>query len=71
MMDKQNDVIDVVGFTLEEGKEILQRAGFSVRIISTSSPTGNRARVLRQRVIANGEIELTIGYEYYKDPAME
>lgn len=71
MMDKQDDVLDVVGFTLDEGKQILQRAGYRVRIISTSSPTGNRARVLRQRVIGNGEIELTISYEYYKDPAME
>ncbi|HHW28233.1 MAG TPA: hypothetical protein GXX21_01555 [Syntrophomonadaceae bacterium] len=69
-MDKQED-LDVVGFTLDEGKQILQRAGYSVRIKSSSNPTGNRARVLRQRVIGNGEIELTISYEYYKDPAME
>ncbi|MDR9757557.1 MAG: hypothetical protein ACN4A7_00790 [Thermacetogeniaceae bacterium] len=70
-MDKKEDMVNVVGFTLNEGEQILQRAGYSVRIKSTSSHTGNRARVLRQRVIGNGEIELTISYEYYKDPAME
>ncbi|MGB4042644.1 MAG: PASTA domain-containing protein [Thermacetogeniaceae bacterium] len=70
-MDKQEDVPDVIGFTLDEAKQILQRAGLCVRIKSTSSHTGNRARVLRQRVIGNGEVELTISYEYYKDPAME
>lgn len=70
-MDLQEKVPDVIGFTLNEGKQILQRSGYTVRIKSTSGHTGNRARVLRQRLIGNGEIELTISYEYYHDPAME
>lgn len=54
-------MISVVGLVLEEAERMLGEAGFTVRRKQTRSRKGvdgNEARVVRERFLPGGEVEL-------------
>lgn len=64
-------VPDIEGYLLPEACRVLQQAGLQVEIITTGNSRPNRSRVLRQRQLNANLIELTQGYELYKDPSID
>lgn len=60
-------MISVLGLSLEEAARLLQEAGFAVKLTETRSRkglAGNEARVVRQRILNSGEVELV--YSVFK-----
>jgi hypothetical protein len=70
MTDKE-EIPDVIGFTQEEGCLILQKGGYRVDFKYTCGHSNKRSRIVRQRLLETGLIELIICSEYYNDPAIE
>ncbi|MCS7235675.1 MAG: PASTA domain-containing protein [Armatimonadota bacterium] len=60
---------DVVALPLEEALAALQKAGWQVRVRTTSpprsAPGGGVQRVVRQRATAANEVELVVAWERY------
>ena len=60
-------MISVLGLPLEEAERLLREAGYTVKRVETRSRkgvNGNEARVVRQRSLDSGEIELV--YSVFK-----
>ncbi len=54
-------MISVVGLELEEAARLLKEAGYPFKLTQTRSRKGvdgNEARVVRQRLLSSGEVEL-------------
>lgn len=71
MMGKKEQVPDVVGLTQEEGCLILQRGGYHVDLKYTYFQNKSFTRIVRQRVLKKGTVELVISDEYYNDPTIK
>ncbi len=60
-------MISVLGLDLEEASRLLREQGYTLRLTQTRSRKGvegNSARVLRQRTLSSGEVELV--YSIFK-----
>jgi hypothetical protein len=68
-MECIGQVPDVLGLTQEEGCSILQKSGYRVSSIYTYHQSKGISRIVRQRVLDKGIVELVISDEYYNDPS--
>lgn len=62
-------VPDVLGLTKEEGCLILQKCGYRISCSYTYYQDKCISRIVRQRVLDKGIVELVISDEYYNDPS--
>ncbi|HAA90276.1 MAG: Uncharacterized protein XD63_0035 [Thermoanaerobacterales bacterium 50_218] len=69
----KSQVLDVVCLPVDVAKKVLEEAGYQVvvRTTGTSWEGGKRKRVLRQRLLAERQVEVVVAAEYYDDPALE
>lgn len=70
-MISDQGVPDVVGYTLAEGRLILQKEGYRVDLKYTRYHSDQGSRIIRQVLREEGIIELVISNECYHDPATE
>ncbi|MDH7576727.1 MAG: PASTA domain-containing protein [Bacillota bacterium] len=68
----ESEVPDVLGYSYEEATDILQKAGYKIQThftgLSFQRPFSEKTRILRQRLVEEKNVELTIGYEFYPNP---
>lgn len=68
-MDCKRRVPDVIGLTQEEGCSVMQNGGYRVNSVYTYHQSKSISRIVRQRVLDQGIVELVISDEYYHDPS--
>lgn len=71
MTESKKQIPDVIGYTSKEGYQILQKGGYHVDFKYTHNHSDKRSRIVRQKMLENGIVELVISNEYYNDPAID